>query len=129
MIVVDASALAEILLGTEAAASLKDWFQSGETFHAPHLIDLEIAQVMRRLTANRVIDKERGRAALADLAAFPLHRHAHQFLLAAIWELRNNFTAYDAAYVTLAALLDATFLTRDRRLASAAGSFARVELV
>lgn len=125
----DASALIEVLLGTAAADSVKIWLRSGEALHAPHLIDLEVAQVLRRLAVNRLIESERSRAVLTNLVNFPLRRHPHYFLLPAIWRLRSNFSAYDAAYVALAAALDATFLTRDRRLASAAASFSHVELV
>lgn len=102
---------------------------SGQTLHAPHLIDVEVAQVMRRYAATGQIEAARGRAALDDLLDFPLYRHPHQFLLRRLWELRHNITAYDAVYVALAEALDATLLTRDRRLAAAPGHRARVELV
>ena len=130
MIVVDASAMLEALLRTPAAKAVEKWlFDPRQTLYAPHLLDIEVAQVIRRYSANGEIDSERGRAALADLADFPLHRYPHDFLLPRIWDLRNNLTAYDAAYVALAEALDAPLLTRDRRLAAAAGYHARVELV
>jgi predicted nucleic acid-binding protein len=130
MIVVDASAMLEALLRTPAAKAVEKWlFDPRQTLHAPHLLDIEVAQVIRRYSANGEIDSERGRASLADLADFPLHRYPHDFLLPRIWDLRNNLTAYDAAYVSLAEVLDAPLLTRDRRLAAAAGHHARVELV
>jgi predicted nucleic acid-binding protein len=130
MIVVDASAMLEVLLRTPAAKAVEKWlFEPRQTLHAPHLLDIEVAQVIRRYSANGEIDSERGRASLADLADFPLHRYPHDFLLPRIWDLRNNLTAYDAAYVALAEVLDAPLLTRDRRLAAAAGHHARVELV
>ena len=130
MIVVDASALLEALLRTPAAKSVEErLFAPRQTLHAPHLLDVEIAQVIRRYAARGEIDGERGRAALADLADFRLQRYPHDFLLPRIWDLRNNLTAYDAAYVALAEALDAPLLTRDRRLAGAAGHRARIELV
>ncbi len=130
MIVIDASALLEVLLETPAAAGVTDWIGiPGETVHAPHLIDLEVAQVVRRLTALRLVEAERGRAALLDLASFPLHRHSHFQLLPDIWQFRNNLTAYDAAYVALSRVLDAPLLTRDGRLVSAARRYATVQLV
>jgi predicted nucleic acid-binding protein len=130
VIVVDASALLEALLRTPAAPSVEErLFAPEQTLHAPHLLDVEIAQVIRRYAANREIADERGRVALADLEAFPLRRYPHEFLLPRIWELRHNLTAYDAAYVALAEALDAPLLTRDRRLAGAAGGFARIEVV
>ncbi len=130
MIVVDASALIEVLLRTPAAKDVERLlFDSRPALHAPHLLDVEVAQVLRRYVANGEIDADRDRAALADLADFPVLRHPHPFMLSRIWDLRNNLTAYDAAYVALAEALDAPLLTRDRRLAGASGHVARVELV
>jgi predicted nucleic acid-binding protein len=104
-------------------------FGAGDTLHAPHLLDVEIAQVLRRYAVAGEIEAERGRAALADLADFRLSRYPHHFLMPRVWELRDNLSAYDAVYVALAEALDAPLLTRDRRLAAAAGHHARVELV
>jgi predicted nucleic acid-binding protein len=129
VIVIDASALLEVLLRTPAAGPVeRRLFAPGETLHAPHLLDVEVAQVIRRYAARGEIDGARGGAALADLADFPLRRYPHDFLLTRIWDLRNNLTAYDAAYVALAEALDAPLVTRDARLAAAAGHGARVEL-
>jgi predicted nucleic acid-binding protein len=129
VIVVDASALLEALLRTPAANAVeKRLFAPRQTLHAPHLLDVEVAQVIRRYAANGDIDGARGHLALADLANFPLRRYPHDFLLPRMWELRNNLTAYDAAYVALAEALDAPLLTRDRRLAAAAGHRAQIEL-
>ena len=130
MIVVDASALLEALLRTPAASAVEQrLFEPAQTLHAPHLLDVEVAQVVRRYAANREIDGERGRMVLADLADLPLRRYPHDFLLPRVWDLRNNLTAYDAMYVALAEVLDAPLLTRDKRLAAAAGHHARIELV
>jgi predicted nucleic acid-binding protein len=130
VIVVDASALLEALLRTPSAKVVEDrLFAQGQTLHAPHLLDVEVAQVIRRYALNGEIDGVRGGLALADLSEFPLRRYPHDFLLPRIWALRNNLTAYDAAYVALAEALDAPLLTRDRRLAAAAGHRARIELV
>jgi predicted nucleic acid-binding protein len=129
VIVVDASALLEALLRTPAAKAVEGrLFARGQTLHAPHLIDLEAAQVIRRYAATGEVGAERGGEALADLADFPLRRYPHGFLLSRIWDLRRNLTAYDAAYVALAEALDAPLLTRDRRLAAAAGHHVRIEL-
>jgi predicted nucleic acid-binding protein len=130
VIVVDASAMLEALLRTPAAQDVEDrLFAPGQTLHAPHLLDMEVAQVIRRYAAIGEINAERGRLALADLADLPVRRYAHDFLLPRIWQLRNNLTAYDAAYVALAEALDAKLLTRDRRLAAAAGHHAQIELI
>jgi len=130
MIVVDAAALLEALLRTPAARAVEArLFDAGETLHAPHLLDIEVAQVMRGDAAGGEINEARGREALADLADLPLHRYPHDVLLPRVWDLRNNLTAYDAAYVALAEALDAPLITRDQRLAAASGHRARIELV
>ncbi len=129
MIVVDASALLESLLRMPAADAVDArLFAAGETLHAPHLLDVEAAQVIRRYAAAGEIDEARGRAALEDLADLRLRRYPHDILLPRIWALRDILTAHDAAYVALAEALDAPLLTRDRRLARAAGHRARIEL-
>ncbi len=130
MIVVDASALIEVLLRTSASPAVeRRLFASRQTLHAPHLLDVEVAQVIRRYVASGDIEAERGRTALTDLVQFPIRRYPHDVLLPRIWELRNNISAYDAAYVALAEALDAPLLTRDRRLAAAASPLSVVELV
>jgi predicted nucleic acid-binding protein len=130
LIVVDASALLEVLLRTPTAKTIETrLFASNQTLHAPHLIDIEVAQVIRRYAANGDIDGDRGEAALTDLADFPLQRYPHGVLLRRVWELRHNLTAYDATYVALSEALDAVLLTRDERLATATGHHARIELV
>ena len=130
MIVVDASALVEALLRTPAAAAVEErLFGTGQSLHAPHLIDIEVAQVLRRYAASGRVEPGRCRDALDDLFDFPLDRYPHDLLLPRVWELRHNLTAYDSVYVALAEALDATLLTRDRRLAAAAGHRARIDLV
>lgn len=130
MIVVDASALIEVLLRTPMALAVESYlFAVGQTLHAPHLLDIEVAQVTRRYAAKGEIDGERGRAALSDLVDFPIRRYSHDLLVPRVWALRNNLTAYDAIYVALAEGLDAVLITRDRRLAGAAGHRARVVVV
>jgi len=129
MMVVDASVLVEVLLnrlaGERVAHQLSD---PDETLHAPHLVDLEAAQTLRRYEAAGEMSPERARQALLVFAQLPLERHAHWPFLDRIWELRRNLTAYDAAYVALAEALDAPLLTCDRALASAPGHRAVVEL-
>ncbi|MBV8153383.1 MAG: type II toxin-antitoxin system VapC family toxin [Candidatus Eremiobacteraeota bacterium] len=130
MIVVDASVLLEVLLRTAAAPSVHErLFGVRQTLHAPHLLDVEIAQVVRRYARAGEIGDRRGAEALEDLADFPVRRYPHTVLLPRMWELRNNLTAYDASYVALAEALDAPLVTRDRHLAAAAGHRARIELL
>jgi predicted nucleic acid-binding protein len=130
MIVIDASALLEVLLRTPDAQAVEGrLFDPDETLHTPHLLDIEVAQVIRRYAAKGELDGARGAAALEDLASFPLRRYPHGLLLPRVWELRSNLTAYDAVYVALAEALEAPLLTRDRRLAAASGHRATIELV
>ena len=105
-----------------------DSFSANETLHAPHLIDIEVAHVLRRYASAGDMSAERGREALEDLADLSLRRYPHEVLLPRVWELRANLSAYDAIYVALAEALDAPLFTRDRRLAGAPGHHARVEL-
>ncbi len=129
MIVVDASAMLEVLLGTATGARIEDRLLSrGESLHAPHLLDVEVAQVLRRYAAAGELTPERGLEALTDLVDFPVHRYAHDLLLPRIWELRRNVTAYDAAYLALAEALTAPLVTCDARLASAPRHAAIVEV-
>ena len=127
MIVVDASALLEVLLRTQRAEAVEAlFFTPNQTIHAPHLIDVEATQVIRRFTFSGAITGQRAQAAIEDLAAFPIRRHPHTALLPRMWELRHNLTAYDAAYVALAEALDAGLATLDRRIATAAGHYAKI---
>lgn len=129
MIVLDASVVLEVLLQTRAGRDLTPrLFDPRESLHVPHLLDLEVAQVLRRFVMARQLDAERAAQALADLADLPLARYPQDLFLSRIWELRSNLTAYDAVYVALAEALGAPLLTRDRRLAKAPHR-ARLELV
>ena len=120
----------EVLLRSQTGLEIeKRIFSPQETLYAPHLLDLEVAQVLRRYCASGEMDAERGREALRDLADIPINRYPHDVFLPRIWELRPNMTAYDAAYVALAETLPAPLLTRDTRLASAPGHAAIFELI
>lgn len=130
MTVVDASVVLEALLRrAKSEVVIQRLLDGRETLHAPHLLDIEVAHVIRRYAMVGEMDPERGRAALAILADLPLRRYRHDFLLQRVWELRSNFTAHDAVYVALAEALDVPLLTRDQRVASAARAHIRVEVV
>jgi predicted nucleic acid-binding protein len=122
MIVVDASVLATALGddgddGDRARASIY-----GARVFAPELVDLEVASVWRRALRGGRMASQRARQALADLDALPLTRAPHAALMSRIWELRDNLTVYDAAYVALAEALDVPLLTADRKLARTTGT-------
>jgi predicted nucleic acid-binding protein len=130
VIVLDASAAIEWLLQSPVGIRIdKRIFSPSQSVHAPHLIDVEVAQVLRRYVREKMITPQRGQEALEDLGDSPLNRYPHDFLISRVWELRATLTAYDAAYVALAELLDAPLLTCDSRIASASGHYAKVEVV
>jgi predicted nucleic acid-binding protein len=120
LIVVDASAVVELLLRTPAAPSIQArMFDDLEELHAPQLIDVEVTQVLRRYVLAGELDGDHGRTLLNDLMLFPMRRHPHQLLLGRIWDLRDKLSAYDATYLALAEALDAALLTDDKRLVTA----------
>jgi predicted nucleic acid-binding protein len=130
VIVVDASAVIDVLLRTPDSTRITDrLFTPGETLHAPHLLDLEVVQALRRHVSAGALHAGRGREALDDFTAFSLTRYPHHVLLARIWELRANLTAYDAAYIALAEALAAPLVTRDGALASVRMHRATIELL
>ncbi len=130
MIVVDASVVLELLLRTATGRRAEErLFRPNETLHAPHLLDLEVAQVLRRYCASGTLPAARAEEALEDLIDLPIVRYPHAVLLPRIWELRHNVTAYDAAYLALAEALGAPLASCDGSLAAAPGHNARIELL
>ena len=129
MIVLDASAAVDWLLQTSAGLRIDTRiFAPAESLHAPHLIDLEVAQVLRRLVRDGTIAAQRGDQAIQDLQDLRITRYPHFVFLSDIWRLRNNLSAYDAAYVALAESLGAILISRDSRLVSASSRRIKVEL-
>jgi predicted nucleic acid-binding protein len=127
--VVDASVFLEVLLNRPSVERVAHRLRDpDEALHAPHLVDLEIAQALPRYEAAGEISPERARQALRAFVQMPLERQAHWPFIDRIWELRRSLSAYDAAYVALAEALDAPLLTCDRALARAPGHRAVVEL-
>ena len=130
MIVLDASAVVELLLGTEAGGFIAGRIADPELgLHAPHLVDIEVIQVLRRYLREGEIDRVTALRAIEDLRSLDVERHAHEPLLDRVWKLRDNLTAYDAVYVALADALDAPLLTCDGKLARTPGIGERIELV
>ena len=129
VLVVDASVVATALAddgvdGDTARARLR-----GEDLAAPELLDLEVASVLRRQVVTGAMGARRADLALADLIALPIRRAPHRALLTRSWELRENLTMYDAAYVSLAEALQVSLLTGDQRLARAPGPRCRIEVL
>jgi len=117
MIVLDASVVVELMTNGTLADSIREaLYGRDDSFIVPHLIDIEVMSALRRLVAGRRIAADRGEEFLTSLATLPVERYSHLPLMGRIWELRNNFTAYDAAYIALAEATDAVLYTSDAKL-------------
>lgn len=130
MIVIDASAEVAVLLniGPEAEGIRERISRPGESLHVPHLFEIEVLHALRYLSLRGTVSPERARLALSRFHDTQLIRYPHTPLMGRIWDLRENLTAYDAAYVALAEALDAPLVTMDARLAQAPGIRATVEV-
>jgi predicted nucleic acid-binding protein len=129
LIVVDASIVVTALADDGQDGDRARQRVEGERLTAPHLIDIEVASAWRRLVAQGALDDRRLRLAMTDLIALRLDRVAHGPLLERCWELRENLTVYDGAYVALAEILDVTLLTGDSRIEKAPGPRCRIEVL
>lgn len=117
MIVLDASVVVELLTNGPLADSLgRDLAGRSESFIVPHLLDIEVVSAVRKLVAGQRIDSHRSEQLLTGLATLPAERYAHTPLLGRIWELRHNFTAYDAVYIALAEATGSLLYTSDAKL-------------
>jgi len=129
VIVLDASAAVDWLLQTSAGQRIENRiYAHNESLHTPHLLDLEVTQVLRRLVREGALSAHRANEAIRDLLDLRITRYPHFVLLPRIWQLRHNFSAYDAAYIVLAEKLGGALVTRDRRLAAPTGHAATIEL-
>jgi predicted nucleic acid-binding protein len=133
MLVVDASAVAELLLGRPAAKRIARHIAEHDfALHAPHLLDVEVLSALRRLVAAGETCALRAGEAVTDLLDLPIERYPHDVLVPRAWELRDNFSAYDATYLALAETLadgGAPLLTSDARLARAARAHTDVQVL
>jgi predicted nucleic acid-binding protein len=129
MIVLDASAVVDWLLQTPAGQRVEQRiYARNDTLHTVHLLDVEFAQVLRRLVREGTLARKRAEEAMEDLIAVRVTRYAPVALLPRIWQLRQNLSAYDAAYVALAEELKAPLITRDQKIAAAPGHSATIEV-
>jgi predicted nucleic acid-binding protein len=126
----DASALIELLTRTDRGRRVEARvLRPSDSVHAPALIDVEVAQVLRRYVLSGQVPEHWARMALDIATAFPMTRYLHEPLMKRVWDLKDNVTAYDAAYVALAEALRAPLVTCDARLARVAGFSTAVELI
>jgi predicted nucleic acid-binding protein len=129
LIVVDASVTATALADDNPDGERIRARLAGESLVAPAVIDLEVLSVWRRQIRRGILPAWRAERATSDLVNLAIWRVAHTFLLPRCWQLRENVTAYDAAYVVLAEVLDVPLLTADERLARASGPRCRFEVI
>ena len=130
MIVLDASAAVAVLLNLGAGAPRirERMDRADDGVHVPHVFEVEVMNVLRRYALGHGLSERRSAELLEDLTTMRLTRYPHTALLSRVWELRENLTAYDAAYVALAETLEAPLITRDERVSRAPGIRAVVEL-
>jgi predicted nucleic acid-binding protein len=127
VIVPDASLVVELLTNGPLANSIRsDLYGRDDAFIVPHLIDVEVMSALRKMVVGRRIESGRSGQFLSGLAALPAERYSHAPLIGRIWELRHNFTAYDATYIALAEATNSVLYTIDEKLCK--GHRARVVL-
>lgn len=129
MLIVDASCLAEVLIGGETAGAIRDWLSSDDDHAAPHIIDVEVFGILRREHVRGRLDRTEAAQAVEDLEAWPGARIGHRRLLSRAWQLRDTVRGWDAMYVALAEAVEAVLITTDRRLAAATGPTCRIEAI
>lgn len=127
MIVVDASAILDVLVG-EPNPSLAARLADENVLHAPHLLDTEVLHVLRRLAQRASLSDEQAVSSRTLFSSLAIDRYPHAPLSDRVWELRTTLTAYDATYVALAETLEVPLVTTDRRIAGAVGIRTHVEV-
>jgi predicted nucleic acid-binding protein len=104
-------------------------FDDADPAVAPDLLNVEVVHTLRRLERRRYVDTDRIGQALDDFALLPVARYPTLDLIERVWELRHNFTPYDAVYVALAEVLGTPLITADRHLGLAVPSHTTVAVV
>jgi predicted nucleic acid-binding protein len=120
-VVIDASAVVAVLVDTGPKGRWVEGVIAANALAAPHLMPVEVANVLRRTVSARQISADVGALAHASLLGLPVELFAYEVHAGRVWELRSNLTCYDAWYVALAEALDVPLVTLDRRLAASAG--------
>ena len=128
MIVIDASAMAEMLMVSEVGKRVADRILAAKHRHVPHLLDIEVTSTLRRFALRKQLAASDVLSAIDDMRKFPMRWHGHAGLLDRVFELRHSLTAYDALYLALAESLEATLVTCDTALSAVPGARAGVEL-
>lgn len=129
MLVVDASCLFEVVVGSTAGEQIRQRLLKDTQHSAPHLVDAEVLAVIRAHRLAGKIDATAANQAVEDLRSWPGDRYGHTLLIPRVWELRHAIRVADGLYVALAEMLDATLLTLDTRLAGAHGPECQIELI
>jgi predicted nucleic acid-binding protein len=120
VIVADASAVLDLLLGTDRAPAVRARLERAPLLHAPEILDLEFLSTLRRLERRSQAPPARIATAIGRLDELRVVRYPHGPLREAVWRLRHRLSAYDASYVALAQQTGFPLLTTDARLARAA---------
>jgi predicted nucleic acid-binding protein len=126
LIVIDASAAIELLFGRPLGEAADGLVLHAPKFAAPQLLPIEILNVLRKGLLSKTISNEVAQLAIKDLLRLNIEYYDTLPFADDIWNLRDNFTAYDAAYIALAMKLDVPLLTRDARMASHAKTLVHV---
>ena len=128
MIVIDASAAFDSVVGRDPDDRIAARLAEADELAAPHVIDIEVLHVLRRFVHAKRLTADRASDALDDFADLELTRYPHEPLIDRIWEFRDDLSAYDASYLALAEAISIPLLTRDARLAAVAERTVAVEL-
>lgn len=129
MLIVDASCLAEVLIGGPGAEATRHRLAADDEHAAPHIVDVEVFGVLRREHLRGNLDRTEAAQAVEDLEAWPGERFAHRLFLSRAWQLRGTVRGWDAMYVALAEAMEAVLVTTDRQLAAASGPTCRIEAI